>query len=293
MSQNAECRRMKLLDILAESEEPRELSDLSVSLGCDERTIRRDLDHLQNIMQRISGLEVRRGKALVARSGYSPGYFTHQLDRNTIAKQQIAQSVVRLLPDDMAIALTAGSTTFAVAREIRKASVEGISPNNLIVFTNSVPSLLELIAAGVATGVLGEIYNHDDCAFHSPETRSSFQPGIAIVGASGVLFGNDSPTNGLDLFSHRSEEAAFLKQLLANVPEIIVTVDNNKLGKRHPWSFGGSILQGKKVHLVTDFLSEAQSERLDLLKEKLPNIGIQFQVTAANQHSTLSEQSKL
>ena len=142
-------------------------------------------------------------------------------------------------------------------------------------------SLLELVAAGVSTGVLGEIYAPEDCAFHAPEFRSAFQPGLAIVGASGVLFGSSAPQGTLDLFSHRAEEAAFLKQLLANVPEIILAVDSTKLGRRHPWSFGGSVLAGKSVRLVTDVLSEAQREELAQLSGRMARIGATFQFEAA------------
>jgi DeoR/GlpR family transcriptional regulator of sugar metabolism len=160
---------------------------------------------------------------------------------------------------------------------MRRAVVEGEPPHNLIVFTNSVPSLLELVAAGISTGVLGEIYSPDDCAFHTPEFRGAFQPSLAIVGASGVQFGASvaanvaasAPQGMLDLFSHRAEEAAFLKQLLAGVPEIVLVVDSTKLGRRHPWSFGGGTLAGKSVRLVTDTLTDAQREELALVAARM------------------------
>lgn len=281
MADQADTRRMRLMDLLAASEEPQELEHLATTLRCDVRTIRRDLDQLQRVLDRVHGLEVRRGKVLVARAGYSPGYFTDQLGRNASAKEAIARAVVASLGDDLAVALTAGSTPYAVAREMRRVAVEGGPPHNLIVFTNSVPSLLELVAAGVSTGVLGEIYAPEDCAFHTPEFHSAFQPSMAIVGASGVLFGPQTTQHGLDLFSHRAEEAAFLKQLLTSVPEIIIAADSTKLGRRHPWSFGGPILAGKSVALITDVLTEAQREELTLLTERLAITGTRFRFEAA------------
>ena len=53
-----------------------------------------------------------------------------------------------------------------------------------------------------------------------------------------------------------------MKQLVANVPEVIVAADSTKLGRRHPWSFGGATLLGKSVRLVTDTLTDAQQEAL-------------------------------
>ncbi|HZT42917.1 MAG TPA: HTH domain-containing protein [Chthonomonadaceae bacterium] len=274
MAEQADTRRMQLLERLAGSTEPQELETLAAALHCDTRTIRRDLDQLQQLLQRVQGLEVRRGKVLAARDGYSPGYFTDQLSRNSSAKEAIARTIVASLSDNLAIALTAGTSTFAVSRELRRAAVEDAPPRNPIVFTNSVPALLELIAGGISTGVLGEIYTPEDCAFHIPEFRSAFQPSVAIVGASGVLF--DIHQGALDLFSHRAEEAAFLKQLLGRVPEIIIAADQTKLGRRHPWSFGGPILAGKTVRLVTDTLTEPQQEELGQLAARLGRAGITF-----------------
>jgi DeoR family transcriptional regulator, glycerol-3-phosphate regulon repressor len=281
VAEQAESRRMRMLELLADSEEGQDLDTLAAAMQCDSRTIRRDLDTLQQLLHRVQGLEIRRGRVLVSRAGYSPGYFTDQLDRHAEAKDRIARAVVAKLPDDMAVALTAGSTPYAVAREIRRVVVEGGTPRNLIVFTNSVPALLELVAAGVATGALGEIYSPEDCAFHTPEFRSAFQPGVAIVGASGVLFGPQSTQGPLDLFSHRAEEAAFLKQLLAGVPEVVIAADSSKLGRRHPWSFGGSVLAGKSVRLVTDVLTAQQRRDLDSLSDRFAELGTTFTYEAA------------
>src|SRR5688500_16559581 len=110
VSDQADSRRMRLLERLAESDEPQELETLAAALRCDTRAVRGDIDQLQCLLQRVQGLEVRRGKAYVAPAGYSPGYFTDQLERNTAAKDAIARAVVASLPDDMAVALTAGST---------------------------------------------------------------------------------------------------------------------------------------------------------------------------------------
>jgi DeoR/GlpR family transcriptional regulator of sugar metabolism len=281
MAEAAESRRMRLMELLAEREEPQELESLAAEMRCDTRTIRRDIDHLQQLLTVINGIEMKRGKVAVSGSTYSQGYFTNQLDRHMAAKRAIAKCVVKSLTDDMAIALTAGSTPYAVACEIRRAVVDGDRPHNLIVFTNSIPSLLELVAVGLSCGVLGEIYSPEDCALHTAEFRSGFQPELAIVGASGVLAGTGSSSGLLDLFSHRAEEAAFLKQVLNSVPEVIVTVDSSKLGKRHPWNFGGATLHGKKVRLITDVLSEQQRDQLMELQEQLTQFNTKLTFEAA------------
>jgi DeoR/GlpR family transcriptional regulator of sugar metabolism len=289
MPERAEARQLRLLEILAEHDEPQDLDSLAKLFQCDTRTIRRDLDSLQQLLHRINGIEVRRNRVLVARSGYSPGYFTDQLDRNATAKEAIARAIVHLLRDEQAVALTAGSTPYMVSREIRRAVVHGEPPHNLIVFTNSVPALLELIAAGVPTGALGEIYSPDDCAFHSPEFRSAFQPGVVIAGASGVLFGPTAPQGLLEVYSHRAEEAAFMKQLLSTVPEVIIAADNSKLGRRHPWSFGGTVLAGKRVYLVTDSLNADQRAAIADTAVAMALIGSHLTCIAADEAKSPGE----
>lgn len=272
---------MQLLETLYRQSEPKDLEELAKSLKCDMRTIRRDIESLQEILGKVQGIELRRGRVSANRSGFSAGYFTAQLETGADAKEAIAKAVVALLPENSAIALTAGSTTYAIAQRIRRNAIADESPRNLIVFTNSLPALHELIAGDVSTGILGEIYAPDDCAFHSPEFRSAFQPSIAVVGASGVLLQNGNNPAPLDLFSHRAEEAAFLKQLLKPIPELIVAVDSRKLGKRHPWSFGGAALAGKSVTLITDSVTDEQRHLLDAMSQQLAQQGTPFRYQTA------------
>jgi DeoR/GlpR family transcriptional regulator of sugar metabolism len=275
MTEQAAARRMKLLEELRQDATGKELADYAREFDVDERTIRRDVDYLQGIVGSIEQVGLRRGRVYATRSGHGPGYFTDQLEHNRDTKKAIARKVVQDFSDNLAIVITAGSTTFYVASEIRRAHVEDERPRNLITFTNSLPALYELIAAGVSTGVIGEVYNPDDSAFHVHEFHSAFQPSVAVVGASGVVA--NEATGTLDLFSHRAEEAAFLKQLLQPIPEIIVAVDSSKLGRRHPWSFtSGGILSGKTVKLYTSDLTPDQRETLDKLAAASHKSGCRF-----------------
>lgn len=282
MAEQADARRMQILETLYRQSEPKDIEQLAKSLKCDMRTIRRDIEILQEILSGIQGVELRKGKVSANRSGFTAGYFTAQLEQGTAAKEAIARTIVSLLPENSAIALTAGSTTYTVAQHIRRRAIADETPRNLIVFTNSLPALHELISGDVSTGILGEIYAPDDCAFHSPEFRSAFQPSIAVVGASGVLLNTSSSSTSLDLFSHRAEEAAFLKQLLKGIPELIVAVDSRKLGKRHPWSFGGATLSGKSVTLITDSITEEQRVTLDTVSQQLAQQGTHFRYQTAH-----------
>ncbi len=275
MTEQAAARRMKLLEELRRDSAGKELTDYAREFDVDERTIRRDVDYLQDVVGGIEMVGLRRGRVYAMRGGHGPGYFSDQLDYNRDTKQGIARCVVDNLADNLAIVLTAGSTTYYVARELRRARVEDERPHSLIAFTNSLPALYELIAAGISTGVIGEVYNPDDSAFHAHEFHSAFQPSVAVVGASGAVA--NVTAGSFDLFSHRAEEAAFLKQLLQPSPEIVVAVDASKLGRRHPWSFtSGGILAGKTVKLFTSKLSAEQRETLDNLTAGAHRMGCRF-----------------
>lgn len=275
MSEQASVRRMHILEELAEGGPGRDLAAYARDHDVDERTVRRDVEYLHGILAGLRGIEVQRGRVSPTRTGYGSGYFATQLDTGRPEKEAIARAVVRDIGDNTAIAITAGTTTYHVAREIRRSTVEDERPRELIAFTNSLPALMELISAGISTGVLGEVYHAGDCAFHSHEVRSGFQAGVAIVGASGVVI--DAEAGALNLFSHRAEEAAFLKQLLAPVPELIVAVDGAKIGRRHPWGFGGrAVMEGKAVRLVTSPVSIARREELDRLTSTARRAGFEF-----------------
>lgn len=275
MTEQAAARRMRLLEELQNGGAGRELIEYAGRLHVDERTIRRDVDYLQDVVATVRGIEVRRGHVYSTCDGFTPGYFTGELQHNRVAKEAIARRVVESLGENLAIVITAGTSTYFVAREIKRATVEEVRPHNLIAFTNSLPALMALISGGVSTGIIGEVYNPDDCAFHSHELRTAFHPGVAIVGASGVVANPGSGT--LDLYSHRAEEASFMKQLLGPIPEIIVAVDGTKVGKRHPWSFtSGGLLTGKSVRLFTDSLDSGQTDLLESLAGAAHKSGSRF-----------------
>src|SRR5687767_12036137 len=153
MSEHSASRRIRILEALANGGSGKDLSAFAAELQVDERTIRRDLDFLHGILSGVQGIELRRGNVHAMRHGFAPGYFGDQVMSRRDAKVSIARSVVSHLEDNTALVITAGSTTFYVAQELRRAAVEGVPPRNPIAFTNSLPALMELIAGGISCGV--------------------------------------------------------------------------------------------------------------------------------------------
>lgn len=259
MPGTVESRRYALLELLAERPDGLTLEEAADVLEVDDRTVRRDVEQLQNLLASVQEVQLVRGRIYATTDGLLRK--VPEDEEAAAAKARMAGAAVQRIPDGSAVLLTAGSSTHAVAVELRRRQVLNEPPQGLIVFTNSLPALVQLAAAGISTGVVGEVYNPVDAAFHSHEYRSRFQASLAIVGASGIV--PDPASGTVSLCSDRVEEAAFMRQLLQSVPEIMVVARAAKIGKRHPWSFtSDGLLVGKSLHLVTTPLSPAQRESL-------------------------------
>lgn len=260
MTEPSSARKFELLELLASSPEGLTLAEAAERLGVDERTVRRDVDALQELLPRVGQVQLVRGR-IKAGPWVFPDSEPYEPDPSAHVKARLANAAVKHIPDGSAIVLTAGTTTLAVARELRRAHLTGTPPRDVIVFTNSLPALLQFVSAGISTGVLGEVYTPTDSAFHSHELRTRFQASLAVVGASGIIL--DASASTVSLCSDRVEEAAFMRQLLVNVPEILVVAEAAKIGRRHPWPFtSDGLLTGKHLHIVTTSLQRRQRDAL-------------------------------
>ena len=105
------------------------VTDLARDLGVSDMTVRRDLEvlHAQGLLEKVHG-----GATLASGSSlFEPG-FVVKSELQLAEKSAIAASAAELVEPGMAIALSAGTTTYALAR--RLTDVEGLT-----VVTNSVP----------------------------------------------------------------------------------------------------------------------------------------------------------
>lgn len=105
------------------------VSELVELLGVSDMTIRRDVEALaaRGLVERVHGGVT----AVSGRSTDEPG-FTVKSSLQTEEKRAIARSAVHLVEPGAAVAISAGTTTFAVARELRHVP-------DLTVVTNSIP----------------------------------------------------------------------------------------------------------------------------------------------------------
>lgn len=123
----ADARRSEIVAAVARERVVR-ASDLAELFGVSLVTVRRDIEALHDagLVQRVHG-----GAKLPGGTGtHEPG-FEQKSTRETVEKQAIAREAATRVSDGMAIGLSAGTTTWALAQELKDLK-------NLTVVTNSV-----------------------------------------------------------------------------------------------------------------------------------------------------------
>ncbi len=120
-------RRATILELVETTGAVR-VSELVEQLGVSDMTIRRDIEQLagKGLLERVHG-----GAIGVGRSSQEPG-FTAKSALMQAEKRAIATAAARLVEPGSAIAISAGTTTYELARAVR-----GVA--DLTIVTNSVP----------------------------------------------------------------------------------------------------------------------------------------------------------
>ena len=196
------------------------VSDLVDSLGVSDMTVRRDIEALarRGLVARVHG----GATAVAARSAEEPG-FAAKSSLQTAQKEAIARAAAALVEPGASVAVSGGTTTYAVARELRQVP-------DLTVVTNSVPvaELLhrELLEPGGPTVVL---------------TGGERTPSDALVGPVAVAALRTLHVDWLFLGVHGVDgragfttpnlvEAETNRALIASARRIVVTADSTKWG---------------------------------------------------------------
>ena len=194
------------------------VSDLVELLGVSDMTIRRDIAILarKGLVSRVHG----GATAISGRSADEPG-FAAKSGLQTLEKSAIAIAAASLVEEGDSVALSAGTTTYAIARELRAVP-------NLTVVTNSVPvgELLHQAARDDLTVVL---------------TGGVRTPSDALVGPVAVASLRSLHVDWLFLgvhgFDERAgfttpnlEEAETNRALVASARQVVVAVDSTKWG---------------------------------------------------------------
>jgi len=194
------------------------VSELVGTLGVSDMTVRRDIEALagNGLVLKVHG----GAAAVVGRSADEPG-FQVKSGLNHGPKSAIARVVAGLISPGSSIAISAGTTTYAVAQELLKVP-------DLTVLTNSprVADLLHNAQREHLTVVLtGGVRTPSD-ALAGPvadATLGSLHVDTLILGVHGF-----DPVAGLT--TPNLIEAATNRALIATARRVIVVADNSKWG---------------------------------------------------------------
>jgi DeoR/GlpR family transcriptional regulator of sugar metabolism len=195
------------------------VSSLTENLGVSDMTIRRDLEQLtaEGVARKVHG-----GAVLAGQVAYEPG-FAAKSQLALPAKQAIAERAATLVQPGAAIALSAGTTTWAMARHI--AAIPGLT-----VVTNST-TVADLITAadpaGQTTVILTGGVRTPSAALVGPVADRT----IAGMHVDQLFLGVHGMDARAGFTTPNLAEATTNRALVDTAREVIVLADSSKWGQ--------------------------------------------------------------
>lgn len=194
------------------------VSELVDILGVSDMTVRRDIETLASngLVLKVHG----GATAVVGRSADEPGFHVKS-ELNTVQKSAIARVAARLISPGSSLAISAGTTTYAVAHEL-------LNVPNLTVVTNS-PRVADLLHGSqrddLTVVLTGGVRTPSD-ALAGPvadATLRSLHVDTLILGVHGI-----DPVAGLT--TPNLIESATNRALIGTARRVIVVADHSKWG---------------------------------------------------------------
>lgn len=231
------------------------VSDLATLLSVSEMTIRRDIDTLSS----DGKLAKVHGGATLAdgSSTYEPG-FAHKSGREQPEKEQIARAAAEIVRPGMAIGLTAGTTTWTLARHLT-----GVDDITVVTNSISVATVFhEARSAGQTVVLTGGVRTPSDALVGPVAVQSlrSMHLDVLFMGVHGI-------ETAAGLTTPNMLEADTNREFARAARRLVVPVDHTKVGV-----VGMSTIVGlDEVDLVvTD--AGIPPEDADLLREHVTDV---------------------
>jgi DeoR/GlpR family transcriptional regulator of sugar metabolism len=226
---------------------------LALELHVSESTIRRDL----RLLARQGLIEKVRGGAILPRRLAREPHFVATRRINSGAKTAIARAAMQFVKDDTTIALSAGTTTWLVAKHLRDF-------RDLRFVTNSMNIAVALEEAGwTSIFVSGGEFRTPSDALVGPfaeQTLRQLRTDQLFIGAHSV-----DPAAGLT--TPNVAEAEANRIMIQNARQVVAVVDGSKLGHAALASFAA--LDDIDV-LVTD--GGGDPDILEHIRTVVPNV---------------------
>lgn len=193
------------------------VSKLSTELGVTEETIRRDLEKLENqeVLVRTHG-----GAVPITDSSYEVS-LEKRKQTNLAAKEKLAKAAAEYILSGDTIFLDSSTTTFYIAKEIKKLK-------NITVISNSLRVINELSnVENIKTiGVGGVVSNNQSTVGYLAENsiRNDFY-------AVKFFFSSKGVSADVGILESNEQECAIKKQMIKNSNEKYYLCDSSKIGR--------------------------------------------------------------
>ena len=193
------------------------VSKLSTELGVTEETIRRDLEKLENqeVLVRTHG-----GAVPITDSSYEVS-LEKRKQTNLAAKEKLAKAAAEHILSGDTIFLDSSTTTFYIAKEIKKLK-------NITVISNSLRVINELSnVENIKTiGVGGIVSNNQSTVGYLAENsiRNDFY-------AVKFFFSSKGVSADVGILESNEQECAIKKQMIKNSNEKYYLCDSSKIGR--------------------------------------------------------------
>ncbi|MFC5402166.1 DeoR/GlpR family DNA-binding transcription regulator [Cohnella soli] len=216
MTRNKSERQQLVLDYL-ERFGAISLQELTEKFECSEATARRDLEELEKTGRLIRTMG---GGAKYGSGGVREVSFHEKQSELYPEKEAIAEKAASLVSEGDVVGLTGGSTTFMIARALKK-------KRNLTIVTNAVNIAMELADSEslqvVLTGGVLRGNSFELCGPLAEQAVQSLNIHKMFMGVDGVA------VHGVSTYSEL--EANIAKRLMERSGETIAVFDHTKIGK--------------------------------------------------------------
>lgn len=154
-------RQREILNVLAEHPSLH-INELLGMISASPATVRRDLTELQNVG------EIVWANRMVALTGKSPVSVNYRVNVSTAEKEVIGMLAAREVENGECILLDSGTTTLAMAQNLR-------NRQGLTVITNSIFAATTLANSGNSVSMTGGMVQDSDMSLYGPDAEASIE----------------------------------------------------------------------------------------------------------------------
>jgi len=210
-------KRFKLILEEIDKQESVDISELSKKCKVSDITIRRDLTELED-----KGLLIRtHGGATRTRSISGLFTFDNKIQKNKSVKELICKKAAQFIDENDVVFIDNGTTLYYMHKYLHQV-------NNLIVITNSLPLVSELIVFNnIRTILIGGEVSSERKAVYGPTAEKN----IAEYHATKAFIGTDGISLKSGLTSYDENEANVTKKIAEVSDQVFLLCDVSKIEK--------------------------------------------------------------